>query len=94
MAKITRSQAEQITNAYKEVREISEIYTDIFVRKHSDDSYYPIATVEYNNDGIQMYVHLDGVRATMRNVNYCLINNDGLIISGSGGLLTFDISDE
>ena len=94
MAKITRSQAEQITNAYNEISQISAQFPNVFARKHSDDSYYPIATVEYNNDGIQMYVHLDGVRATMKNVSYCLINNDGLVISGSGGLVTVDISDE
>ena len=94
MATITMSQAKEIETAYKEVREISEQYPDVFARKHSDNSYYPIATVEYNNDGIQMYVHLDGVRATIRNVSYCLINNDGLIISGSGGLITVTISDE
>ena len=94
MAKITRSQAEQIVNAYTEISQISAQFPNVFARKHSDDSYYPIATVEYNSDGVEMYVHLDGVRVTMKNVSYCLINNVGLIISGSGGLLTIDISDE
>ena len=94
MAKITRSQAEQIENAYTEISQISAQFPNVFARKHSDESYYPMATVEYNKDGIQMYVHLDGVRATMKNVNYCRINNDELIIGGTGGLITVDISDE
>ena len=94
MAKITRSQAEQITNAFNEISQISAQFPNVFARKHSDDSYYPLATVEYNNDGLQMYVHLDGVKVVMKNVNYCVISNDGLAISGTGGLLTVDISDE
>ena len=94
MAKITRSQAEQIVNAFNEISQISAQFPNVFARKHSDDSYYPMATVEHNTDGIQMFVHLDGVRATIKNVSYCIINGDGLIISGSGGLLTVDISDE
>ena len=94
MAKITRNQAEQIMTAYTEISQISAQFPNAFARKYSDDSYYPLATVEYNNEGIQMYVHLDGVRVVMKNVDYCLINNDGLGISGSGGVITIDISDE
>ena len=94
MAKITRSQAEQIKNAFNEISQISAQFPNVFARKHSDDSYYPLATVEYNNEGIQVYVHLDGAKVVMKNVTYCLITNDGLGISGTGGLLTIDISDE
>ena len=94
MAKITRSQAEQIVNAYSEISQISAQFPNVFACKHSDDSYYPLATVECDTDGIQMFVHMDGERVKIRNVSYCIINSDGLIISGSGGLLTVDISDE
>ena len=94
MAKITRNQAEQIETTYNEISQISAQYPNVFVRKHSDDSYNPIATAEYNNGNIQMYVDLDGIRATMRNVTYCRINNDELMIGGTGGLITIDISDE
>ena len=94
MAKITRSQAEQIVNAYSEISQVSAQFPNVFARKHSDDSYYPLATVEYNSDGIQLYLHLDGVRVIMKNVDYCLITNDGLGISRKGGLVTVDISDE
>ena len=94
MARITRSQAEQIVNAYSEISQISAQFPGVFARKHSDESYYPMATVEYNSDGIQVYVHLDAVKVVMKNVDYCLITNDGLAISGTGGLLTVDISDE
>ena len=94
MAKITRSQAEQIETAYNEIRDISAQYPDVFVRKHSDDTYNPMTTAEYNDGNIQMYVDLDGVRVTMRNVNFCRIKDDGLMIGGTGGLITVDISDE
>ena len=94
MAKITKSQADQIVTAYTEISQTSAQFPGVFARKYSDDSYNPLATVEYSADGIQVYVHLDGVRVVMKNVDYCLVTNDGLGISGSGGLLTIDISDE
>ena len=94
MAKITRSQAKEIQNTYSDISQISAQFPGVFAREHSDDSYYPLATVEYNGEGVQMYVHLDGVRVVMKNVDYCLVNTDGLAISGPGGLLTIEISDE
>lgn len=95
MAKITRNQAEQIVTAYNKIRDISAKYPDVIVRKEIEGACYEIYySVEYYNGNIQIYVNLDGVRATMKEVNYCRVNDNELSLGGPKGLLALEISDE
>ena len=94
MAKITRSQAEQITNAYKEVREITEIYADVEVSKCIKEDCYTLANVKYQYGDIEMFLSLDGVSTTIYYISYCTIVGNTLSIGGSGGCVDVLIMDE
>ena len=94
MAKITRSQAEQIENAYKEIREISEIYRDVEVCKTVKDGYDTLATVNYICGDIEILLRLDGVTISLRSVSYCLIGGRTLSIGAFNGSVDISIIDE
>ena len=94
MAKITRSQAEQIENAYKEVREISEIYSDVEVSKCIKEDCYTLANVKYKYGDIEIFISLNGVSATIYYISYCTIMGNTLSIGGSGGCVDVLIIDD
>ena len=89
MAKITRSQAEQIVNAYREVRDISAQHPDVSVSK-------PIrggvsCVVEYWNT-IYIYVSVTDMCVRINDVARCDIDCDNvLVIEGTRGYARFDI---
>ena len=94
MAKITRSQAEQIMNAYKEIRDISEIYSDVEVSKCIKEDCYTLATVKYQYGDIEIFLSLDGVSTTIYYISFCTIIGNSLSIGGSGGCVDVIIIDE
>ena len=94
MAKITRSQAEQITNAYKEVRDISEIYSDVEVSKCIKEDCCTLALVKYQYGDVEIFVSLDGVSTTIYYISYCTIVGNTLSIGGAGGCVDVLIIDE
>ena len=94
MAKITRSQAEQIVNAYNKVREISEIYTDVEVSKCIKDDCYTLASVKYHYGDIEIFLSLEGVSTTIYYTSYCTIVGNTLSIGGSGGCVDVIIIDD
>ena len=91
MAKISKSQAEQITNAYKEIRDISAQYPTVNASESVNDTIY--ATIEYFRT-INVYVNMDGLVTRINDITRCTISDETLIIEGSGGYARFDISDE
>ena len=94
MAKITRSQAEQIETAYKEVRDISETYTDIEVSKCIKEDCYTLALIKCKYGDIEIFLSLDGVSTTIYYTTYCMIVGNTLSISGSGGCVDVIIIDD
>lgn len=94
MAKITRSQAEQIENAYKEICEISEIYTDVEVSKCIKEEYYSLANVSYEQGDISIFLIFDGTSITIQYTSYCHIVGNVLSIVGSGGCVDVIIIDD
>ena len=94
MAKITRSQAEQIVTAYKEVREISETYTDVEVSKCIKEDYCTLALVKYQYGDVEIFLSLDGISTTIYYISYCTIVGNTLSIGGSGGCVDVIIIDD
>ena len=94
MAKITRSQAEQIVNAYEEVCEISEIYTDVEVSKCIKKDCCTLASVKYQYADVELFLSLDGVSTTIYCISYCTIVGNTLSIGGSGGCVDVIITDD
>ena len=94
MAKITRSQAEQIVNAHKEVCDISEIYSDVEVSKCIKKDCFTLAAVKYQCGDVEIFLSLDGVSTTIYYVSYCEIVGNILSINVSGGCVDVIIIDE
>ena len=94
MAKITRNQAEQIVNAFTEVSQISETYTDVEVSKCIKEDCYTLASVKYQYRDIEIFLSLDGVSTTIYYVSYCTIVGNVLSIGGSGGCVDVIIIDD
>ena len=94
MAKITRSQAEQIENAYKEVRDISEQYPDVEISKCIKEDCYTLASIKYHYGDIEIFLSLDGVSSTIYYISYCQIVGNTLSIGGAGGCVDVLIIDD
>ena len=94
MAKITRNQAEQIENAYKEVCEISAQYTDVEVSKCIKEDCYTLASVKYQYGDIEIFLTLDGISTTIHYISYCTVVGNALSIGGSGGCVDVIIIDD
>ena len=94
MAKITRNQAKQIMDAYIEVCEISEIYSDVEVSKYIKDDCCTLALVKYHYGDVEVFLNLDGISTTMHYTSYCAIVGNALSIGGSEGSLDVIIIDD
>ena len=94
MAKITRSQAEQIMNAHKEIRDISEIYSDVEVSKCIKEDSCTLASVKYHYGDVEIFLNLDGISTTIYYVSYCTIIGNTLSVGGSGGCVDVIIVDD
>ena len=93
-AKITKSQAEQIVTAYKEVYDISGTYTDVEVSKCIKEDCYTLALVKYHYGDVEVFLNLDGVSTTIHYTCYCTIVGNVLSIGGSGGCVDVIIIDD
>lgn len=91
MAKITRSQAEQIENAYKDMCNISMQYPYVYSTETVNGTIY--AVVEYSNT-VNVYVSTKELSVRINNIIHCEIYDDVLIIEGTEGYARFDISDD
>ena len=94
MAKVTRSQADQIVNAYKDVRDISEKYTDIEVNKYIEEDCYTLASIKCKYGDIEIFLNLEGISTTIEYVAYCTVVGNALSIGGSGGSVDVIIIDD
>ena len=94
MAKITRSQAEQIETAYNEICDITAKYPDVEVCKNVKDGYDTLASVNYICGDIEILLRLDGVTISLRSMSYCLIGGRTLSIGASNGSVDISIIDE
>ena len=93
MAKITRSQAEQIETAFKEISQISAKYPDVEVSKCIKKDCYTLANVKYQYGDVEIFLSLDGISTTIYYISYCAIMGNTLSIGGSGGCVDVLIID-
>ena len=92
MAKITRSQAEQITSAYENMSDISVQYPTVNANESVSDNTM-FAYVECFR-GINIFINIDGMKVRVNRVHHCESDDNQLTIEGINGYIVIEISDD